>query len=135
QVGSNKWNKRWPLALATFLIVLAVVAVIWRPWTHFSNQAADATRALKVPAETTVDPALIGRWAYVTTLLDTEVHVELSIDAAGRYTFRVFVPGGGTVQLKNGTAIVTDRKKKTPIIATYVFLTDDRLDWTSPTTD
>jgi hypothetical protein len=30
---------------------------------------------------------------------------------------------------------VTDRKKKTPIIATYAFLPGDRLDWTTPTAD
>jgi hypothetical protein len=132
QAGSKK---RWQLAVATFLVVLAAVAVIWRPWIHLSGQGADAAPALKIPAEATVDPALVGRWSYVTTLVDTEVHVELSIDAAGRYTFRVFLQAEGTVQLKNGTAIVMDRKKKTPIMATYAFLPEDRLDWTSPTAD
>ena len=132
QAGSKK---RWQLAAATFLVVLAAVAVIWRPWIHLSNQGADAAQALKIPAEATVDPALVGRWSYVTTLVDTAVHVELSIDAAGRYTFRVFLQAEGTVQLKNGTAIVMDRKKKTPIMATYAFLPEDRLDWTSPTAD
>ena len=63
------------------------------------------------------------------------MHVELSIDAAGRYTFRVFLKGEGTVELKDGTAIVKDTKKKNPIIATYAFLPGDRLDWTSPTAD
>jgi TIR domain-containing protein len=132
QAGSKKW---WQLAVATFLILLAAVAVIWRPWIHFPNHGADAAQASKIPAEATVDPALVGRWSYVTTLVDAEVHMELSIDAAGRYTFRVFLQGEGTVQLKNGTAIVTDRKKKTPIIATYAFLPGDRLDWTTPTAD
>jgi TIR domain len=90
QAGSRKW---WQLAVATFLILLAVVAVVWRPWIHLPNQGADAAQALKIPAEATVDPALVGRWSYVTTLLDAEMHVELSIDAAGRYTFRVFLQG------------------------------------------
>ena len=132
QTGSNK---RWQLAVAMLLIVLAAVAMIWRPWTHFSNKGGDTPPASKVPAEATVDPALVGRWSYVTTLLDTKVHVELSIDAAGRYTFRVFLMGEGTVQLKDGTAIVTDRKTRIPIMATYAFLPGDRLDWTSPTAD
>jgi hypothetical protein len=61
--------------------------------------------------------------------------MELSIDAAGRYTFRVFLKAEGTVQLNDGTATVKDAKKKNPIIATYVFLPGDRLDWTSPTAD
>ena len=128
-------NKRWWLGIATLLIVLAAVAVIWRPWTHFSNKGADAAAAPKVLGEGTVDPALVGRWSYTTTLVDTAVHVELSIDAAGRYTFRVFLQADGTVQLKDGTAIVTDTRKKIPIRATYVFLPGDRLDWTSPTAD
>jgi hypothetical protein len=71
----------------------------------------------------------------MTTLVDTALNVELSIDAAGRYIFRVFVKADGTVQLKNGTGTVKDSKKKNPIIATYVFLPGDRLDWTSPTAD
>ena len=132
QTGSNK---RWWLGIATLLIVLAAVAVIWRPWTHFSSKGADAAAPPKVPGEGTVDPALVGRWSYTTTLVDTEVHMELSIDAAGRYTFRVFLKAEGTVQLKDGTATVKDAKKKNPIIATYVFLPGDRLDWTSPTAD
>ena len=132
QTGSNQ---RWLLGVATLLIVLAAVAVIWRPWLHFSSQGRDAVPVSKVPGEATVDPALVGRWSYVTTLVDTAVHVELSIDAAGRYTFRVFLKADGTVQLKDGTAIVRDTKKQTPILATYVFLPGDRLDWTSPTAD
>jgi hypothetical protein len=132
QAGSKKW---WQLAGAAFFILLAAVAVIWRPWIPSSNKGPDTAPALKAPADATVDPALVGRWSYVTTLLDAEVHMELSIDAAGRYTFRVFLQGEGTVQLKDGTAIVTDRKKKTPIMATYAFLPGDRLDWTTPTAD
>jgi hypothetical protein len=128
-------GNRWLLGVAAVLIILAAVTMIWRPWVHLSSSGGDAVSASKASAETTVDPALIGRWSYITTLVDTEVHVELSIDAAGRYTFRVFLKGEGTVQLKDGTAIVTDTKKKTPIRATYVFLPGDRLDWTSPTAD
>jgi hypothetical protein len=127
-------NKRWLLGVVALLVILAAVAAIWRPWLRFSSHG-DAAAASRVPGEITVDPALVGRWSYVTTLVDTEVHVELSIDAAGRYTFRVFLKGDGTVQLKNGTATVIDPKKKIPIIATYVFLPGDRLDWTSPTAD
>jgi len=131
-VGSNK---RWLLTGAVLLVVLAAVAAVWRPWLHAPSPGPETAAAPKAPAAATVDQALIGRWSYVTTLLDTAVHVELSIDAAGRYTFRVFLKGEGTVQLKNGTAIVTDKRKNVPIIATYVFLPDDRLDWTSPTAD
>jgi TIR domain len=127
-------NKRWLLSLIALLVVLATVAAIWRPWLHSSSHG-DAAAASKAPGEITVDPALVGRWSYVTTLVDTEVHVELSIDAAGRYTFRVFFKGDGTVQIKDGTATVIDSKKKIPITATYVFLPGDRLDWTSPTAD
>jgi TIR domain len=132
QTGSNK---RWQFGAAALLIVFAAIAMIWRPWVHFSKQASDASPAPKIPAEVAVDPALVGRWSYVTTLLETEVHVELSIDAAGRYTFRVFLKGEGTVQLKEGTAIVTDKKKGGRITATYTFLPDERLNWTSPTAD
>ena len=127
-------NKRWLLGVVVLLVVLAAVAAIWRPWLRFSSHG-DAAAASTVPGETGVDPALVGRWSYVTTLVDTEVHVELSIDAAGRYTFRVFLKTDGTVQLKDGTATVIDTKKKIPIIATYVFLPGDRLDWTMPTAD
>jgi hypothetical protein len=131
QVGSKKW---WPLVVVTVVIGLAAVAAIWRPWVHLPNRGADV-QPLRTPAETTVDPALVGRWSFLTTLLDAEVHVELSIDAAGGYTFRVFLNGDGTVQLKSGTAIVADRRRKTPILATYAFLPGDRLDWTTPTAD
>jgi hypothetical protein len=130
--GSNKW---WPLGAAALLLLLAALAVIWRPWTHSTAPGGNSPPGSKIPSEVTVDPALVGRWSYVTTLLDAEVHVELSIDAAGRYTFRVFLKGEGTVQLKDGTAIVTDRKKKAPVKATYSFLPGDRLDWTTPTAD
>jgi hypothetical protein len=132
QAGSGKW---WLVAAATLLVVLAAVTVIWRPWLHSPSPGGDTPSASKVSGEATVDPALVGRWLYVTTLVDTEVHMELSIDAAGRYTFRVFLKAEGTVQLKDGTATVKDTKKKNPIIATYVFLPGDRLDWTSPTAD
>lgn len=72
----------------------------------------------------------------MTALLDAEVHVELSIDAAGRYTFRIFLNGEGTVQPKDGTtAIVTDRKTGVPITAVYSFPSEDRLNWTTPTAD
>ena len=56
----------------------------------FSDNANTSGQALKVPADAIVDPALVGRWSYVTTLLDTEVHVELSIDAAGGDTRSAF---------------------------------------------
>jgi len=132
QTGSNK---RWLLGVATLLIILAAVALIWRPWRHLPSQGGDVASAPKVPGEATVDPALVGRWSYVMTLVDTEMQVECSIDAVGRYTFRVFVKADGTVQTKDGTAIVTDTKKKTPINATYAFLPEDRLNWSSPTAD
>lgn len=128
-------NKPWLLAWVTLAILIAVGAVIWRPWAQISNRRIDEPRSRSNPAEVTVDPALVGRWSFVTTLLDAQVNVGLSIDAAGRYTFRVFLKGAGTVQLKNGTAIVQDSKKRTPTVATYTFLPNDRLDWTSPTAD
>jgi hypothetical protein len=131
-IGSNK---RWRIGIVALLILLAAVLMIWRPWIHFPKQADAPSPAVQVPAQVMVDPALVGRWSYVTTLLDAEVHVELSIDAAGRYTFRVFLKGEGTVQPKDGKAIVTDKKNGTAIMATYAFPSEDRLNWTSPTAD
>jgi hypothetical protein len=133
-------NKRWLAGLAALVLLLVLALAIWRPWVHPVTRADSPSpvapsAAPSVPAQVTVDPAVVGRWLYVTTLIDTEVHMELSIDAAGRYTFRVFLKGEGTVQLNDGTATVKDTKKKNPIIATYVFLPGDRLDWTSPTAD
>jgi hypothetical protein len=134
------WDKRWLAGLAALLVLFVAAAMIWRPWVHSTKREDTLVPAPPSPppqvlAQATVDPALVGRWLYVTTLVDTEVHMELSIDAAGRYTFRVFLKAEGTVQLKDGTATVKDVKKKNPIIATYVFLPGDRLDWTSPTAD
>jgi hypothetical protein len=71
----------------------------------------------------------------VTTFLAAEVHIELSIDAAGRYTFRTFLKSEGTVQLRNGKGIVTDKRNGNTIVASYVFPSDDQLTWTSPTAD
>jgi hypothetical protein len=59
----------------------------------------------------------------------------LSIDAASRYTFRVFLQGEGTVQLRDGKGIVTDKKNGKTIVATYAFSSPDQLIWTSPTAD
>lgn len=132
QTGSNK---RWLLGGAALLIIVAAVALIWRPWLHFPTQPGNIPSAPKVSGEATVDPALVGRWSYLMTLVDTEMQIECSIDAVGRYVFRVFIKAEGTVQAKDGTAIVTDTKKKTPINATYTFLPDDRLNWSSPTAD
>ena len=132
QTGSNK---RWLLGVATLLIVLAAVAVIWRPWIHFSNQGADAAPASKVPGEATVDPALVGRWSYVTTLVDTEVHVELSIDAAGRYTFRVFLKAGRHGPTQGWHGDCDGYKKEDSYHSDLCFPSGDRLDWTSPTAD
>ncbi len=132
--------KRWHAGLAALLLLLAVVAMIWRPWVHTARREDIPTPPVvapspQVPAQAAVDPALVGRWAYVTTLLDAEVHVDLSIDAAGRYTFRVYLKGEGTVQPKDGKAIVTDKRTGAAITATYAFPAEDRLNWTTPTAD
>jgi hypothetical protein len=130
-------NKPWWLGLTALLVCLAAVALIWRPWLHPSRQADSPSPSAKGPTlpAAVVDPALVGRWSYVTSLLDAEVHVELSIDAAGRYTFRIFLKGEGMVQLKDGKGIVTDKKNGAVITTAYVFPSEDRLNWTSPTAD
>lgn len=113
------WSKRWAIGAGVFAL-LAVLALVWRPWARPVVSSA-------------VDPALVGRWAYVTTFLDTEVHIEFTLDAAGRYTFRRFMEADGTVEAKDGSAKVIDNKKKQfPIKATYVFPSDDRLIWSVP---
>lgn len=118
----NRW--RWILAGAA-VALLAISLFIWRPWSN-ARQTPSATLP---PAAATFDPALIGKWAYVTTVLDAEVHVEFSLDRVGRYTFRKFIEWDGALELKEGTAIVKDTKKKTPSTATYSFASDDQLNW------
>jgi len=128
-------NKRWRAGVAALLVLLAGAAMIWRPWAHPTTRVDSPRRRRQFPAQIMVDPALVGRWSYVTTLLDAEVHVELAIDAGGRYTFRVYLKGEGTVQPRDGKAIVTDKRNGANVTATYAFPSEDRLNWTTPTAD
>jgi len=135
QVKPARSNTPWWIGLGALLIVLSATALIWRPWLPAAKATYVPAPTTKTPAAVAVDPALIGRWSYVTSLLDTEVHVDLSIDAAGRYTFRIFLKGEGMVQLKDGKGLVTNKKTGTVVTTTYDFPSEDRLNWRSPTAD
>jgi hypothetical protein len=114
-------------------LALVVALLLWRPWAS-SSPRTEVTAAAKTVAENpAVDPALVGRWAYITTFLDSDIHLEFTLDAAGHYTFRRSMETDGTVEPKDGTAKVVDNKKKEyPIKATYFFNGDDRLTWSIP---
>jgi TIR domain len=123
-------SRKIPLLIsgAVLALVVAIGFLVWRPW-----RSATPDIAAKPAAQGPGDPALIGRWAYLTTFLDQEIHFEFTLDAAGRYTFRRFLEADGTVEAKDGSAKVIDsRKKQFPIKATYVFPSDDRLNWSVP---
>jgi hypothetical protein len=125
-VPARASNKRllWAgIALVAFFVSAAIL--VWRPWAHSAGPSAPSG-----PTQAALDPALVGRWSYLTTFLNIEVLVELSVDAAGRYKFRKSIEGDGTVELKDGRAKVTDKKKGAVAEAIYVFSTDDRLSWT-----
>ena len=121
--------KRWRWIIAGTAVVLAAIFLfIGRPWS-----GARQTPAAPPPAPAAaIDPALIGKWAYVTTILDANVHVEFSLDRVGRYTFRKFMESDGLLELKDGTAKVKDTKKGTSSTATYTFPSDDQLNWFTP---
>jgi hypothetical protein len=115
---------RWIIA-GTAVVLLATSLFLWRPWSKVS-QTAPATPP---PAAAAFDPALVGKWAYVTSVLDADVQVEFSLDRGGHYTFRKFMEYDGTLELKEGTAKVNDKKKGTSSTATYSFPSEDQLNW------
>ena len=118
---------RWIIPAAA-VVLLAASLFIWRPW----STTKQAPSAPPPPPAAAIDPALIGKWAYVTTILDADVHVEFSLDRVGRYTFRKFMESDGLLELKEGTAKVKDTKKGTWSTATYTFPSDDQLNWFTP---
>jgi hypothetical protein len=122
QNSPKQW--RWILTGAA-VVLLAISLLLWRPWSN-ARQTPSATPPAAAAA---FDPALIGKWAYVTSVLDSEVQVEFSLDRVGRYTFRKFMEYDGTLELKDGTALVKDTKKGTSSTATYAFPSDDQLNW------
>lgn len=119
---------RWIIPAAAVVVLLAISLFIWRPW----NNAGQIPSATSPPPAAAFDPALIGKWAYVTSVLDAEVNVEFSLDRVGRYTFRKFMESEGTLELKEGMAKVNDKKKGTSSTATYTFPSDDQLNWYTP---
>jgi hypothetical protein len=124
-VSPNRW--RWIISSAA-IVLIALSLFIWRPW----RDASQTPSAIAPPPTRTVDPALIGKWAYVTSVLDAEVNVEFSLDRVGRYTFRKFMQSEGTLELKEGTAKVNDKKKGTSSTATYTLPSEDQLNWYTP---
>lgn len=121
----NRW--RWIISSAA-VVLLAISLFVWRPW----NNARQNPSATPPPPAAASDPALIGKWAYVTSVLDAQVNVEFSLDRVGRYTFRKFMESEGTLELKEGTAKVNDKKKGTSSTATYTFPSEDQLNWYTP---
>lgn len=123
--SAHRWL--WIMSAAA-AVLLGVSLFIWRPW----NNARQIPSATPPPTATALDPALIGKWAYATSVLDAEVNVEFSVDRVGRYTFRKFMESEGTLELKEGTAKVNDKKKGTSSAATYTFPSEDQLNWYTP---
>lgn len=123
--GSRTW-KSW-IAAGLAALLLATGLWFWRPWTNSkSNIAADPTPA---PFG---EPALVGNWSYVTTLMNFEVHVEMAIDSAGRYRFRKFIPVEGKLEpLEEGVVKITD-KTGTSLRGNYSFPSADQLNWFVP---
>ena len=118
------WQWRLMMAAAA-LVLIAILLFIWPPWGNTRHTQS----ATPPPPAADLDLALIGTWGYVTSVLDSEVHVEFSLDRSGRYTFRKFMEYDGTLELKEGTAKVNDKKKGTSSTATYTFSSDDQLNW------
>ena len=132
-------GKQWWLPGIATVILLAAAILVWRgysrPIEKKESIATPAAAPSSVPAQVAVDPALVGNWSYVTTLLDAEVHIEVSIDAGSRYTFRTFLKGDGTVRIKDGKGTVIDQRTGKTISTRYSFSSDDQLVWISPTAD
>lgn len=127
--------------LALVAVLLGAGVMLWRPWAGkntSTNPTALAGTALvsQTPSAAStpapLDPALVGRWSCLTTLLNIEVLTELSLDAAGRYKFRKSTEANGTVELKDGEGKATDTKNGMVTRTKYSFPSDDRLTWIVP---
>ena len=125
RISRRSWNS-W-IAAGIAGLVLATALWLWRPWTNsISPIAAETTPA---PFG---EPALVGNWSYVTTVLHVEVHVEMGIDPGGRYRFRKFIPAEGKLEpLEEGKVKFTDNKG-TSLRGTYSFPSADQLTWLVP---
>jgi hypothetical protein len=121
----RSWNA-WIVAGAVVLL-LSLGIWFWRPSTNSKPDIAGEPTPRPFG-----EPALVGDWSYVTTVLHVEVHVEMAIDSGGRYRFRKFIPAEGNLELlEEGIAKFTD-KKGTSLRATYTFPSTDQLTWLVP---
>jgi hypothetical protein len=121
----RSWNA-WIVAGAVVLL-LSLGVWFWRPSTNSKPDIAGEPTPRPFG-----EPALVGDWSYVTTVLHVEVHVEMAIDSGGRYRFRKFIPAEGNLELlEEGIAKFTD-KKGTSLRATYSFPSTDQLTWLVP---
>jgi TIR domain len=125
---ARKGGRTAIMAFIGAVIVLGLAFAFWRPSLHAPSKETAPTKS----ASPELDSALIGKWAYITNVLDFEIHVELTVDSAGHYTFRKFFDYSGQLEDKDGNVTVTDKKKSVPVHATYSFPADDQLLWLLP---
>jgi len=60
----HRW--RWIISAAA-VVLIAISLFIWRPW----RDASPTSSAIAPPPAAALDPALIGKWAYATSVLDS----------------------------------------------------------------